>query len=525
MDPLELIGHLRMLVLVVAFPDRAQEWPVIKNDNSHHPKLGAFPDGTLLSDYIADHGPVPVEAWYGTALSHFFNVSSGGMYTAHALYPKKPDGKPYTTEHPFQYWIDKNGSDTGVVWRYWRKMVNEAANAIFRMDSTVFKDIDLLQVNFTGIKPTEYHKIYRGQAIPGRVRFYLEDSTKRIIYNGQVAMLYKSGKLVHEALHLIGKVCGSPGGFSGLPDRGTSFYDKHLRVNHFNATAGYDVMYNMAHLKAQHSLYEQAPLLSHDLIQLGWINQQEILEMNQKDTTNVKLADINYCLTDKQKQQGFYRIAKIMIHENFDNDLDEYFLLEFHNASQFDRNFHNYDEGPYNTGMLIWHIYERTNRIDINSDNFIDLETAVPYNGWNGKPVPQDDYPRGYERPAGWNGSLAGDYDWLDDMQLKRKNGGPALFAYLPDGGRYLLELTVEPDFDYTWDYTNSKRFYRGASLRSDFFSDRVVRGYTADKFTPYTRPSSKDWAGESTGIAVLNIKQFEDHMTFDVRYDSSMRE
>jgi hypothetical protein len=503
----------------VAFPDRAQEWPVIQNNNPYHPLRGAFPDGTLLTDYIAMHGSVSIEEWYGRALGHFFEISSCGKYTAQAVYIKQPNGKPYTTNHPFQFWIEKNGSDTGVVWRYWRKMVNEAANTIYRADSTAFANIDLLQVNFTGIKPTEYHNIYRGQAIPGRVRFYLDDSTKRTIYNGQVAMLYKPGKLVHEALHLIGKVNGSPNGFTGLPDRGGSFYDQRLSVNHFNATASYDVMYNKAHLKAQHALYEQAPLLSHDLLQLGWIKQDEMIHINQKDTMNIKLADINYFLTRRQKEQGFYRIAKIMIHENYNKELDEYFLLEYHNASAFDRNFHNYDEGPYNTGMLIWHIYERYDIIDINRDNFIDLEAAVPYNGWYGNPIPDDDYPRNYTRPDGWNGNLAGDYDWLDDMQLTRKKGGPPLFTYLPDGGRYLIELTVAPDFDYTWDYTHSKRFYRGAGLQSDFFSDRTVRGHVTDKFTPHTRPSSKDWAGNFTGIAVLNIKQHDDHMTFDVCY------
>jgi hypothetical protein len=302
MEPLNLSGELRMLVMVVAFPDRSQEWPVIRNDNPYHPKLGAFPEGILLTDYIREHGPVPVEAWYGTALSHFFTVVSGGMYTAQAIYPKKPDGKPYTTDHPFQYWIEKNGSDTGVVWRYWRKMVNEAANAIYREDSTVFHNIEMVQVNFTGIKPTEYHEIYRGQAIPGSVRFYLDDSTRRTIYNGQVAMLYKPGKLVHEALHLIGRICGSPGGFSGFPDRGASIYDRRLGVNHFNATAGYDVMYNRAHLKAQYALYEQAPMLSHDMLQVGWIRQEELLTINQNDSMGIKLADINYCLTPEQKE-------------------------------------------------------------------------------------------------------------------------------------------------------------------------------------------------------------------------------
>ena len=137
--------------------------------------------------------------------------------------------------------------------------------------------------------------------------------------------------------------------------------------------------------------------------------------------------------------------------------------------------------------MLIWHIYERTAMINLSHDNFIDLETAVPYNGWYGRPLPEDNYPRDYTRPDGWNGNLAGDFDWLDDMQLKRKKDGPAQFTYLPDGGRYLLELTVASDFDYTWDYTNSKRFYRGAGLQSDFFSDREIRGFIADKFTPYT--------------------------------------
>ncbi|NCS90769.1 MAG: hypothetical protein GW789_18820 [Ignavibacteria bacterium] len=76
-----------------------------------------------------------------------------------------------------------------------------------------------------------------------------------------------------------------------------------------------------------------------------------------------------------------------MIKENYlggTDQKDEYFLIEYHNASLFDKSFENLDEYPtygYNKGVLIWHIKELTNMINQFSDNIIHLEMAVPYNG------------------------------------------------------------------------------------------------------------------------------------------------
>ena len=61
-------------------------------------------------------------------------------------------------------------------------------------------------------------------------------------------------------------------------------------------------------------------------------------------------------------------------------------------------------------------------------DHFIDLEVAVPYNGWYGSPIPDDDFPRNYYRPYSWREEVnaAGDYDYYDD-----NSSNPPL----PDGG------------------------------------------------------------------------------------------
>jgi len=84
---------------------------------------------------------------------------------------------------------------------------------------------------------------------------------------------------------------------------------------------------------------------------------------------------------------GYRRIIKVMIKENYlggTDQKDEYFLIEYHNASLFDKSFENLAAYPtygYNKGVLIWHIKELTNMINQFSDNIIHLEMAVPYNG------------------------------------------------------------------------------------------------------------------------------------------------
>lgn len=208
-----------------------------------------------------------------------------------------------------------------------------------------------------------------------------------------------------------------------------------------------------------------------------------------------------------------------MIHENFSGDKDEYFLIEFHDGSEFDTNLHNYDEGLYNKGVLIWHVREKVNMVNQFSDNFIDLELAVPYNGFYNNPIPNDGYPRNYQRTNFWNGNYALDYDWLDDI---RRSG--ELYYFMPDGGRHIWETTASPSIypggHYPWDPTGEDWFMRQSPLKSDFFTDEEIRGHISNYFSNATRPSSKDWEGKNTHLAITDIKRVNDYMTCNIYYN-----
>lgn len=88
-------------------------------------------------------------------------------------------------------------------------------------------------------------------------------------------------------MHLIGKAVGSPYDFKGLPDRGD---DKPLTYipqdpnlppkAHYNVALNYDVMWHSGGFPNQYSLYASTPLLSHDLVFLGWIQQNEMIVLN-----------------------------------------------------------------------------------------------------------------------------------------------------------------------------------------------------------------------------------------------------
>lgn len=212
-------------------------------------------------------------------------------------------------------------------------------------------------------------------------------------------------------------------------------------------------------------------------------------------------------------------------------------MIEYHKASEFDKTFENLDEYPtygYNKGVLIWHIKERTDMINQGSDNLIQLETAVPYNGWYGNPIPNDDYPRDYNRPPAWNGIYSGDFNYLDDnivdlVSTPRIPKYHYQFRYLQDGGRHIWETTVTPEVnDYSWDPTDQYRFFRNQSLRSDFFTDEAIKGVVTNRITDATRPSTKEWGrlvngnpvAEKTHIAITNITRQAGYMALKVYYN-----
>ncbi|MEG8948152.1 hypothetical protein [Rosettibacter firmus] len=348
----------------------------------------------------------------------------------------------------------------------------------------------------------------------------LTDALGGTLWTGPITMQWNLEDLIHERMHIIGTISGSPSGFDGFPDRG---FDRSPGGGHHNFTWDYDIISHNGTLSNQYSLYGLRPISTHDLIFLGWIKSDEIQEIRNTDLSGVKLADVNYSLTSQQKANGFYRTAKVMLHENYIGDLDEYLLIEFHNATEFDKNFTNYDEPSgdrYNKGILVWHIKETVNLLDWFSDNMIDLEPAVPYNGYYSNPVPNDSYPRNYTRSSNYNGILSGDYDYLDDLNMIWYSPTSRyVFEYLPDGGRHVWETTTSGP--YGWYPSDPNWFYRPISMKSDFFTDATVKGRVNNVLNAITRPSTKDWAGNQTNIAVTNIQRVSDYMTFDIRHNA----
>lgn len=447
---INLSGNFQELVIPVGFSDYNPSYPQI-TQNKNYPPLGVFPDGTLLNDFIQQNGPINVEEWYEEGMEHFFSSQSGGDYTVDFTFVKMPNGDVYTPTQSLSDFAG-GGSINNVIWNNWEDICNEVTNKVYYDYPAIFNGIDCIHFVFdVGTTPGDaFHTQFAG-TIQEDVTF--GNDSVNYYTTKPISIQKKLRDLPHERMHIIGSIAGKPSGFEGFPDRGSDFWAQRndgYGVYH-NLQWGYDVMSHNGTLVAQYSLYGLPPLLAHDLIFLGWIDEDEILEINGTNENDLKLADVNYHLTTEQKNNDFYRIVKVMIHENYNADWDEYFLIEYRNATEFDKNFTNYDQGNnYGKGVLIWHIRERTNLINQFSDNVIDLEVAVPYNGWYGNPIPNDSYPRNYTRPTIWN-NRAGDSDYLDDLQVEYYSPWDKdVFSYLQDGGRHIWE-TTDPRTTFNW--------------------------------------------------------------------------
>lgn len=413
-------GDFTDLVIAVGFPDRAPTYPQITN-NSSYPKLGVFRNGTLLRDYITQQGgSISLEEWYEPAFDTYFDTHSGGIYNVDFIFVKRPNGNPYTTINNYSHFRTlNNGSDINVFWNKWNEIMNEVAENMITDDPNIFNDVDAVHVvfNVSGNQKNEFHIEHGGTVKSSGT---LKNTLGQILYSGPLSIQWNVDAVIHERLHIIGAISGTPSGFVGFPDRG---FDR-TQTSHSNLTGNYDMMYHSGNsIPAEYSLFGLPPINSHDLMFLEWIKADEIIEINSQSLDQVKLADVNYPLTIQQKNDNFYRVAKIMLHENYSGDLDEYLLLEFHNATEFDKNNTNYDNDVaerYNKGLLIWHVKETRNLLGWFQDNLIDIEIAVPYNGFNVTPEPNDSYPRNYNRPSNWNGINSGDFDYLDDLHMTR---------------------------------------------------------------------------------------------------------
>ena len=507
-------GPIKMLVLIIAIPGHpsfSNSWPQLNNaeefPNEKFPILGTFPNGNKIRHYISDdqNGPMPIDEFWKEAIEHYYEYNSNGKYQIAVDFPRTSDGKVITTSKNYDQWVAVNsGTSVGMIINNWNDMLSEAVTKLIADDPNILDDVKLINIVFRVTK-SEFSFDERGGYSPNQKFSFTHSITGELLFDGYAVLNYLFDSVLHESFHRIGSMVGSPFDFHGLPDRTTI----PLLSLPENNTWGHDLMYNKGPFPSENALYGLPPLLTVDRIFFEWIEPSEIITLSSTNLTEVKLRDVNIELKDEQKQNEFYRAAKVMIHENYKDDLDEYFLLEFRNGTGYDRNFCNIYEPEPHTGLLIWHIKERKQMInrDREFDHYIDLEVAVPYNGWFGNPVPDDDFPRDYTRPDYYYTEVnkAGDLDFMDDHFNS---------PYKPDGGVHRWELTDDTHTEWNGLYV------RRNTLTTNFFTNKPLRGIVTNKITNTTRPSTKDVDGNETKIVIFNIKEENDYMTFDVSFD-----
>ena len=287
-----ITGNLNELVIPVGFPDKANtiSFPILEN-KPLYPLVGQFPDGTLLSDYIAQNGgSIPEDLWYEPALNNYFTTVSGGLYNVNFQFIKKTNNTRYLTTRDFSDFADLNSlivgldknKDSAVVINLLGQILNEIAQNMYTDNPNVFNDIDLLHFTFQGITKKEFWNGSYGGTVKYNMTLRLPNG--QLLYNKPISIQINTGAVLHEYMHIIGAVAGYPPtgnvstGFNGFPDRGS---DKQRSGGHYNMIWDRDIMYHNSSLRGLHSLYGEAPILSHDLIFLGWIRPEEILIVNQ----------------------------------------------------------------------------------------------------------------------------------------------------------------------------------------------------------------------------------------------------
>jgi hypothetical protein len=479
----DLKGHFKEMVIAVGFNDGEDgliEYPKMSTQNvrreeDNYPFLGRDING-----HVPDDPDMYIDSWYKEAFDTYYDSAhyGGRDYTVEFVFPFRKSGNKkyvYTTKHTKEYFLSsgKRINNETVL----KIIFKEVMDNMLEQDSTYFDDIDALHFFFEvkGFTKDDYSTNNAG----GGVIYYFnyESNPERVINKiFAVTHQYSVDCVMHERLHIIGWINYYATGisvFGGLPDRGDI-----ARKNHFNQLGNYDIMDHRGYEPARYSLYGLKPITLPDVISFGWIKPSEIVVVNENsnDSTNIKLADVMNSLEINNGPE--YKVAKVIIN-NYENTTsgDEYFLVEYHKGSSFDKNFSSrtgVESGDtVNTGLLIWHIKENKNEDDI-----IDLEIARPFGG---------SFPPFF--CSNWGGIYTGEYDYLDEMEYNDN----------PKGGVHY------------WKESNPE-LKNYSSLPSDFFKP-------GDKFTPYTSPSTVSWKGNFTGINVKNIKYEQDgkFISFDV--------
>jgi len=205
-----LTGNFNELVIVVGFSDKYNEYPTLQTSD-FYPLLGAFPDGTLLKDYVAQNGnSILADQWYDPLLNYYFTSASGGLYNVNFQFVKNPsNGGTYLTNHPFSYWVSQNGGSTSsVIYNKRSLILREIADQLYNKNPAIFNNISSIHFIFQGVTNCEFLTTFNGCA-GGTIDNYftLKNVSGTVTYwTGPVSYQRNMGAVLHERFHIIGKI-------------------------------------------------------------------------------------------------------------------------------------------------------------------------------------------------------------------------------------------------------------------------------------------------------------------------------
>ncbi len=484
-DPFPVEGEINVLCLFFAFRDSEEEfkaWPMTRFDDPW--TWGFIPEDNpwrpgrsgKIREFFTS--PIDLAGYNKLVVQDYFEKMSFGKFTVNLIFPRPHESDSrwiLTQDRAFFPDLDifsshaLNDSVLSLVYRY-----NHGEYA------PLFASSDLVAIMRPG---WEYYGVaFPFDNFPATVPFRIK--------NGFVVGAVQFGPfgVCHEISHCLGK---SDPAFIGLPDRGADRKKYTSLGYHSNATSNYDLMFHDGHVKiSDESCYGIPPMISKDLIKLGWIDSTRIRNVKKSaaQTHHVVLADIRRKLSNAELEQGLRNLAKIEFASSSQPGvLREYFLVEFHNGTDYDR-FGNLDEPGPQKGILIQHIVERTQGLYISESDLIDLELAVP----------QIDNSVAGVRPPKWNGMRY--FDFLDDTMVNPTGfqACESAYPYGVLGGRH---------YYLTFDSTDACHYYH-QPCRTDFFAGDHANPVL--RFTPYNplaHPNSKGWFGDNSQVAIVNMQ------------------
>ncbi|PIQ09333.1 MAG: hypothetical protein COW71_07065, partial [Ignavibacteriales bacterium CG18_big_fil_WC_8_21_14_2_50_31_20] len=494
-----LSGNLNVVFIEFTSPNKGS---IMKeyDSNTEYKLPGTYPDGSSIQEDIDNNGNIKAAWFLKTATIDFFETMSHGNVNVSFEIPRNPDraDSMWYTENDFSLSKTRLDEVLRAVYAKFPTIVNNAGYIVF------------YSRNYQGLTsdvPTDYgeFKLVNGTTIFNGPYCY-----------GNVGNQHRIAVITHEIAHRIEYAIDRSKPTLTFPDRGT---DRTVSIQNVSGVGGvylnvldspYDLMYHNDPSNSHLALYGQRPMISYDLMRLGWIASDEILEIDSDQIDilkNIRIYDMRNELTNQQRDdtssERGYRIVKVYLKKDYYQTRDEYYLIEYHKGTDYDREFSNYDENPA-VGILIWHIVEGYN----SSNPGLDILCAVPYNGFNydpstgsGAPLPYDFYPMTwltYNYGSNFTGiQKNNEYDWLNDLVLPVPRDVEDGWGNPTNGGRQLYELTQ----------VDAANWRRELSKNDDFFTDIPNKDHVNNKLISTTRPSSRDWWGNHTNIGIANIR------------------